>query len=848
MNKAKRYSILIIDDEPNNIITLSEMLEDDYTVYAEIDSAEAVETVENDMPDVVLLDVLMPGMDGYEVIAALKKSEKTRDIPVVFITGLDSIDAEEKGFALGAADYIPKPFHRAVVKLRVKNQINILERLRQQALMMKISQMFLSGAHTDALFSETLRIAGEFMGVAQVLLYEMDFNSGDIQCRSEWLDPELNLESRINESLNIDKRALSYITQLLESGQLCLHSNDPVTKEAMKPYRKNFHNYIIVPIFIKGKVCAVIDFADESDERIWSESEMSLAVLLANVFSNVFERDAMEDRCFISEHDLMKYKLTSEALDIALWDIETLESNPIKPDNKVIWSKEFRNMLGYDDENDFPNVFMSVFSKTHPEDNDHVFMSFNAHINDITGETPFDVEFRIKNKSGVYRYYRLFGETLRDAAGLPLRVAGACMDIDDRKQMINEINEATKMAQAASQAKSDFLANMSHEIRTPLNSIIGMTLIGKRADHIDGKVHALNKIGDASSHLLGIVNDILDMAKIEADKLELFPVEFNFEHMIEKVLNIIHFRADEKQLTVTVNIDKNMPRFIIGDDQRLAQAIANLMSNAVKFTYEGGAVHMNVSLIEKAEDHCELCVEVTDSGIGISAKQQEKLFAPFEQADSGVHREFGGTGLGLSITKRIVELMEGRIWVESELAKGAKFSFTAKVKIGSDKNSSTGVQGETEEDASVETESTHLFTGKRLLIVEDIEINREILILLLEDSGLIIDCAENGREAFDMVAEDPDKYDVVFMDLQMPQMDGLEATRHIRELPDPQYQRLPIIAMTANVFKEDIDICLAAGMNDHLGKPLDFDKVLEVLHKYLTKLNMNDGIIGSVFL
>jgi len=399
-----------------------------------------------------------------------------------------------------------------------------------------------------------------------------------------------------------------------------------------------------------------------------------------------------------------------------------------------------------------------------------------------------------------------------------------------RAEMINSIRETSSQlevalvkANAASRAKSDFLANMSHEMRTPLNAIIGMTLIGKKTGETEGKVHALNKIGDASSHLLGIVNDILDMAKIEADMLELSPVEFDFERMLEKVLNVIHFRADEKQHTVTVSIDKEIPRFIIGDDQRLAQAVTNLLANAVKFTPEGGSVHLDVSLAGELSGQCELRVEVTDSGIGISPAQLDKLFDAFEQADAGISREYGGTGLGLTITKRIVELMGGRIWAESELGKGAKFIFTVKVKTGSkDENAS-----------SIEAVYHGSFSDKRLLVAEDVEINREILVALLEDSGLIIDCAENGKEALDMVAADLEKYDIVFMDLQMPQMGGLEATRHIRALPARQRGRLPIVAMTANVFQDDIDACLAAGMDDYLGKPLDIDKVLDVLRKYL---------------
>ena len=428
------------------------------------------------------------------------------------------------------------------------------------------------------------------------------------------------------------------------------------------------------------------------------------------------------------------------------------------------------------------------------------------------------------------------------------------------KQMIKEINkknerlqELKDIAESASRAKSEFLSTMSHEMRTPMNAIIGMTVIGKRADDIDKKNIALNKIEDASSHLLGVINDVLDMAKIEANKLELASVEYNFEKMLQKVLTVVNFRVDEKKQTLHVNVDNAIPRFVIGDDQRLAQVITNLMFNAIKFTPEGGNIRLGISLNEEIDESCELRIEVADNGIGISPEQQKKLFQVFGQAESGISREYGGSGLGLIISKRIIELMGGSIKVESELGKGARFTFTAKV-LRAEKSDayeySSPVHKQSESVSGTEGE----FTGRRLLLAEDIEINREILITLLENTGLIIDCAENGKEALDMIEASSGKYDIIFMDVQMPKMDGHESTRRIRAIEAEFAEKLsgasfsegetrsnnrnlpkqiPIIAMTANVFKDDIEACLEAGMNDHLGKPLDIEKVFEKLRKYL---------------
>jgi len=374
-------------------------------------------------------------------------------------------------------------------------------------------------------------------------------------------------------------------------------------------------------------------------------------------------------------------------------------------------------------------------------------------------------------------------------------------------------------------------------MRTPMNAIIGMTTIGMKSPDMGRKDYALRKIEDASTHLLGIINDVLDMSKIEADKLELSSVDFYFADMLQSVVSVINFRVDEKRQKFSIHVDDDVPRFVTGDSQRLAQVIMNLLSNAVKFTPEDGTISFDVSLAGEKGGICELRIEVADSGIGISAEQQTRLFRAFEQAESGTSRKFGGTGLGLSISKRIVELMDGMIWVESEPGKGSRFIFTVKIKRGEDEVENEAIivpdNEKPRQSETVEGGQINVFPGKHLLVAEDVDVNREILISLLEGSQLIIDCAENGREAVEMISAAPDKYDLVFMDMQMPEMDGLAATRKIRALLSQSEKHLPIIAMTANVFKSDIEECLAAGMNGHIGKPLNLDEVLRWLHRYL---------------
>jgi signal transduction histidine kinase/ActR/RegA family two-component response regulator len=399
----------------------------------------------------------------------------------------------------------------------------------------------------------------------------------------------------------------------------------------------------------------------------------------------------------------------------------------------------------------------------------------------------------------------------------------------ERARSEDMLNIALNDAIKASQAKSLFLSNMSHEMRTPMNAIIGMSTIGQNAENIEKKDESFAKIKEASNHLLGVINDVLDMSKIEANKLELNEVEFDFIKMLQSVINVVGFRVKESKQNLEFNIDPDVPRILIGDNQRLSQVLTNLLSNAVKFTPEGGSVSLEVEKIEEGDGDVTLRVSVVDTGIGISAEQQSRLFNSFEQADSGTSRKFGGTGLGLAISKRIVEIMGGRIWVESKLGEGSKFSFEVTIGLGNqadaaflDKSISTS-----------EEEEVPDLSDKVIMVAEDIDINREIVTALLEPTGVKIENATNGREAFEMFKADPRQFDLILMDVQMPEMDGFEATRSIRSMDNDWAKKIPIIAMTANVFREDIEKCLAAGMVDHIGKPIDIDIVMSVLQKYL---------------
>ncbi|WP_428897550.1 Signal transduction histidine kinase [Parelusimicrobium proximum] len=391
-----------------------------------------------------------------------------------------------------------------------------------------------------------------------------------------------------------------------------------------------------------------------------------------------------------------------------------------------------------------------------------------------------------------------------------------------------EEHEMLLRAEAATEAQRDFLSHMSHEMRTPMNAVIGMSNIARQTNDITKIHHCLEKIDTAANHLLGVINDVLDMSKIEAGQLELSETDFSFRQMLDQVITVITFKIEEKQQNLTLEIDENVPKYLLTDRQRLAQVITNLLSNANKFSPVEGKITLRAKRLADEDGMCRLRIEVQDDGIGISSEQQAKLFQSFKQANNSISRQYGGTGLGLVISKRIIEIMQGRIWIDSELGRGAKFIFEIKVNFG---NAPEEKADSVTANANKSSESD-VFEGKCILLAEDVEINREIVLALLEPTRVALDSAENGAEALRMFREAPEKYDLIFMDMQMPEMDGFEATRQIRALDVKNAKTIPIIAMTANVFKEDIDKCLAAGMNGHIGKPLDFNEVLEQLRKW----------------
>jgi len=388
---------------------------------------------------------------------------------------------------------------------------------------------------------------------------------------------------------------------------------------------------------------------------------------------------------------------------------------------------------------------------------------------------------------------------------------------------------AKENAERASRAKGAFLSQMSHEIRTPMNAIIGMTQIARKSEDPEKIKGCINQIKSSSAHLLGIINDVLDMSKIEAGKLELSEEEFSLSENIDIVASMLNSRFADKGINFILEKEKIQYDRIVADSLRLNQALVNLLSNAFKFSDREGRVTLSVFQGETEADSTVCRFDVADEGIGMTEKEMAELFKPFVQADSSVTRKYGGTGLGLAISKAIVEMMGGSIWVRSKKGKGSTFSFSIRAKIVKESGTAEAFDSQEIENKSWAASD---FSALRTLIVDDVDINRVVVSELLSDTGIKIEEASDGQMAADMFAASPTGYyDLIFMDMQMPTLDGIGATKLIRSMKRQDAGAVMIVAMTANVFKEDVEQSLNAGMNGHIGKPVNYEQLVEVIKK-----------------
>lgn len=543
------------------------------------------------------------------------------------------------------------------------------------------------------------------------------------------------------------------------------------------------------------------------------------SVIWHGYLSDVTERH----QAAVSLHEVSeRLALATQAGGVGVWDWDVVN-------NALTWDDQMFALYGLH-RDQFVGAAEAWSSAILPEDTAQAQACMH---NALTNKENYDTEFRVRWPDGSIHNIRALASVKFDAAGQPLRMTGTNWDITELKQSQQALQRAKEVAESLAQSKSEFLANMSHEIRTPMNAVIGLSELALDSTDPAEKQSHLQQINDSSRSLMGILNDILDLSKIEAHQLSVEKIQFNLTELLDSIQRIFTLSAAGCDIEFNVVRDADIHQLLLGDPLRLRQILTNLLGNAFKFTQKG-RVTLNVSKIENTTDSTTLRFSVKDNGIGMSDGQVSTLFQPFSQADSSISRRFGGTGLGLTISRNLAQLMGGDIKVESQAGAGSTFS----VELTFSKVQVSDPQRRQSDKAPPELrEIAHALRGKHVLLTEDNRINQLVASKMLEKIGLLVDIANNGEEAIQRLQEKT--YDIVLMDIQMPVMDGLEATRLIRQ--DARFTNLPIVAMSAGVTLDEKSACDKAGMTGFVAKPINsselINKLIELCFPYIS-----DGI------
>jgi PAS domain S-box-containing protein len=535
-----------------------------------------------------------------------------------------------------------------------------------------------------------------------------------------------------------------------------------------------------------------------------------------------------------NEVQLLKLNLAIRAAKIGLWDMEIVTDNPLDTANTVTWSDELRRIFGFETVEDFPNTLDSFHNVLHPDDLLWVPQAAIAHITDKTDSTPYDVEYRVIKKNGEMAYIRASGKTIRDAKGNPMRVAGTLMDLTEMKELINEAERQRVKAENANKTKSEFLSHISHEIRTPMNAVIGAAEIQlQKGGHQPDAEEALHTIYNSGNLLLNIINDILDLSKIEAGKMEVVPVQYDIASLIYDTMQLNMMRYESKDIEFKLEINENTPLNLIGDELRIKQILNNILSNAFKYT-DSGTVKLSVSTSGIPSSGI-LQFAVEDTGQGMDEEQLSRLFSEYARFNMNNNRSIVGTGLGMSITKRLIDLLNGEIAIISEPGKGS--TFTVRIpqeRIGTD------VCGKEIVDRMHSNKFRQALKVKRsaivheympygkVLVVDDVESNLYVAKGMLLPYGLNIETVTSGFAALDKVKAGS-VYDIIFMDHMMPQMDGMKTVALIRELG----YAAPIVALTANAVTGLSEMFLANGFDGFITKPIDIRELNVCLNRLI---------------
>ncbi|NCA70808.1 MAG: response regulator [Sphingobacteriia bacterium] len=814
--------ILVVDDQLENLQLLIALLSPDYQVHPFAEGMACLRYLEADRPaDLLLLDVVMPAPDGYAVCQGVRALPDRAELPIIFLTALDSLEDEARGLAVGAVDYIAKPFSPAIVLARVRNQVRLSQAMRLIQRQNDILEQRVA-ERTQELTVQRLRLR------ELNRRNELAVKAGNIGVW-DWdvLENRLVWDERMFRLHGV--RPESY-RGTYEDWRDCLHPDDlDLCEQELR-------------LALAGEKDLQIEY-----RVIWPDGSLHYLVGTARV-----ERDEQG----------APVRATGVNYDVTARKLAEIELTQGREMLRLILDSTAEAIYGIDPQGRCTFCNRSCLTLLGRNMHDLIHHSYAG------GEPYPEPDCKLAKAYLHGEGTHVLDEVLwrKDGTDFPAEIwsypqwqdghlVGAVVtfiDITQRKEGERALLQAKTAAEAANRAKSEFLANMSHEIRTPMTGVIGMAQLVLRTQLDDRQLDYVHKIETSAQSLLQILNDILDLSKIEAGVMRLESRPFDLWHLTTHALHLLDVQAEHKGLQLVIDYDPQLGHDYRGDPLRLTQILSNLLANAVKFTDAG-----EVRLVIRPGQPNGIHFAVQDTGIGMTAAEIARLFHPFAQADGSISRRYGGTGLGLAISQNLVSLMDGdHIEVKSTPGQGSCFSFRIPVapcpapanldRRAADVAAPCGLNpvgtkapsplarpdvqstGLIQAEGDVQDWNLEL-SGRRLLLVEDNPINQAVVLGLLEGSGLCVEVAANGLEGVRRCQEAV--FDLILMDMQMPVMDGLEATRRIRVL-DP---RVPIVALTANAFADDIARTRAAGMNTHLSKPIDMVRLQSTLNHFLSR-------------
>ncbi len=808
MTSEKQQIILLVDDEELNLKVIAGYLSGlGARLIGALNGMDAIEKASGIPPDLILLDVVMPELDGFETCRRIKQSEGLKDIPVIFLSTLDDVKSKVKGFELGGDDFISKPITKEELVARVRHHLNLRRmrnRVEEQNRRLKAEAYRLSKAE-NALKESDRRFK---------LLF------GNIKIVIGMLDPE----GRYIQLNDFCEEMFGYTRQEMK-GRSCLDVQHPDERqrsvEAMERMRGGEESYV------------------ETEKRMLRKDG---GVFWGNHTLSVIRDASGRCRgfvCFVT--DITERKASEELLRKLSRAVEQSQNTVMITDPEGVVefvNPAFTTSSGYSSEEVLGS--RARFLGTSNQDSKLYKEMWGV----ISQGGVWRGEFANRRRDGSLYWEMATISPVKSEDGKITNFVVVKEDITSRKRaeealkMAKQTAEhAKRMAEGASKAKSDFLATMSHEIRTPMGGVLGMADLLLDSELTEKQRQQVETIRRSGRTLIRVINDILDFSKIQAGKMALQSRSFNLGEVIDNMADLFREKFEAKGIRFHVaNPPDKVPQLLQGDPERLSQILYNIVGNAEKFT-DKGSVFVEVSVAEDREDDIKLRFDITDTGIGISDAYREQIFEAFSQEDASVNRKYGGTGLGLVISRKLVSLMGGELNFSSVEGKGSNFWFT-----GNYGKQEFSAENEYEAERRQKRESEKITFDAHILVAEDNLVNQQVAKDTLELMGCEVEIAEDGERALEMLSNRHPDFDLVLMDCEMPGIDGYQATAQWREIEEERkIPRIPVVALTAHVLDTFRDKAINSGMDDFISKPFSRVRLQDVLIKWLRDGGVESG-------